>query len=239
MLIGGRRRFVLGALVAAWWGSAASAVGAEQPGASPQPRDVATAGARQQGDRVRNTRRPGGLSDAERQALLEGQTVVRPMRLEYRGGRYVGGLSYQLVKASVPELVTALLTVNQLPQLLPRTKRARLVDSNGNRSRVELVQGNSLIEATYTVHLERDVDPAVVRFWLDPSRPHDIRDVWGYFRVHPFGAARSVVTVAVALDVGDGLVRMLFEDRIQRVILDTPRHIRDFLEPRALAAVVQ
>jgi hypothetical protein len=161
------------------------------------------------------------------------------MRMRRHGGSYVGGLSYQLVRASVPELITALLTVDQLPQLLPRTKRARLVDSSGGRARVELVQGNSLVEATYTVYLERDADPPVVRFWLDPSRPHDIRDVWGYFRVQPFGATRSMVTVAVALDVGDGLVRWLFEDRIQRVILDTPRHIRDFLEPRALAAAVQ
>jgi hypothetical protein len=45
------------------------------------------------------------------------------------------------------------------------------------------------------------------------------------------------VTVAVAVDVGDGLVRMLFEDRVQRLILSAPAQIRDFLEPRVMAAV--
>jgi 2-methylcitrate dehydratase PrpD len=42
-------------------------------------------------------------------------------------------------------------------------------------------------------------------------------------------------TVAVALDVGPGVVRMLFEDRIQRTILSTPQKIRDYLASSAVA----
>jgi hypothetical protein len=53
--------------------------------------------------------------------------------------------------------------------------------------------------------------------------------------VRRFDRERSLVTVAVALDVGPGLVRLFFEERIQRVILATPRHIKDFIEPRRFA----
>jgi hypothetical protein len=118
--------------------------------------------------------------------------------------------------------------------MLPRTKRATLVDVQGSVARVELVQGNAVVESAYTVHLARTA-PGEVRFRLDPSRPHGIKDVWGYFRARPFGKNKTLVTVAVALDVGPGLVRLLFEDKIQRLALETPRHIRDYIEPRALA----
>jgi hypothetical protein len=177
-----------------------------------------------------------GLSASERHALVQGQTVSRATTFRQRGGSYVGGVSYQVVRASPPEVLSALLTVELLPRLLPRTKRARRVGRAHSGARVELVQGNSWIDATYTVVLSRDGDDAV-RFRMDGSRPHDIRDVWGYFRAQPFGDSHTLVTVAVAVDVGDGLVRMLFEDRVQRLILSAPAQIRDFLEPRVMAAV--
>jgi hypothetical protein len=178
---------------------------------------------------------PGALERGEREQLLAGDVVRRPLTFEKAGGRYVGGTSYQLVRAGPEEVLAALGSVETLPQALPRTKRARLVDIRGRLARVELVQGNALVEARYTVALERVSERNELRFWLDRSRPHDIDDVWGYFRVVPFGKGQSLVTVAVALDVGPGLVRMLFEERIREVILATPVHIKRFIEPRALA----
>lgn len=179
-------------------------------------------------------RQPGGLAREERAALQDGATVSRPLVFERDGGRYVGGVSYQLVRAVPEEVLGAVLDIDQLPNVLPRTERATLIDVGEHGARVELVQGNAIAKATYTVLLARS-GPGEVRFWLDRSRPHDIRDVWGYFRARPFGRGKSLVTVAVALDVGPGLVRMLFEERIQRLALETPRHIRDYVEPRALA----
>jgi hypothetical protein len=89
---------------------------------------------------------------------------------------------------------------------------------------------------TYTVHLEQTQGVDEIRFWLDPTRPHDVRDVWGYFRVSPFPDGRSLVTVAVALDLGPGIKRLLFEDGVERIILRAPDKIRAFVEPRALLA---
>lgn len=156
------------------------------------------------------------------------------MVIEKNGGRYVGGVSYQIVRASPAEVLAALGSPSELPAMLPRTKSARVVGVGARGARIELTQGTALVDATYTVKLRR-TGPGALRFSLDRSRPHGIRDVFGYVRARPFGRGRSLLTVAVALDVGPGLVRALFEERIARVVLSTPRHIRDYLEPRALA----
>jgi len=169
------------------------------------------------------------MSSHDRERLWAGDTVSKPLRFRWKQGEYVGGVSYQKVRALPHQVLRALEDVRRLPWVLPRTKTARLVARRGKRSWVELTQGNAWVEATYTAQIVR-VSAHEVRFWLDPTRAHDVDDVWGFFRVYPMGRLHSLVTVAVALDVGDGIVRMLFEDRIQSVILSASRHIRDAVE---------
>jgi hypothetical protein len=175
------------------------------------------------------------FSQRERRALEGGAMVERPMRFDTGAGRYVGGLSYQIIEARPEVVLSALSDVSNWPNALPRTKSARLLGAEGGVSRVELVQGSGLVDARYTLMLERAHDGETIRFWLDPSKPRDIRDVWGFFRVQPLPGGRSLITVAAALDLGDGLARMLFEDKIASMMLRTPRQIRAFVEPRALA----
>lgn len=178
--------------------------------------------------------RVAALSAREREALSAGRMVSRPLRFAQAGGQYVGGVSYQLVDARPDVVLSALSDVTNWPEALPRTKSARLLESEAGVSRVELVQGSSFVDARYAVMLER-ADGETIRFWLDPSQPHDIKDVWGFFRVQAFPGGRSLITVGAALDLGDGLARALFEDRIARMMLHSPRSIRAFVEPRALA----
>jgi hypothetical protein len=173
------------------------------------------------------------LSAVEQDALHAGRMVSRPLSFEQSGGRYVGGVSYQVVDAEPEVVLAALSDVTNWPDALPRTKSARLVDSANGLSRVELVQGGSFLDARYTVMLER-ADSETIRFWMDPSAPHDIRDVWGFFRVKALPGGRSLITVGAALDLGDGLPR-LFEDKVASMMLRAPRQIRDFVQPRALA----
>ena len=175
-----------------------------------------------------------GFSAREQEVLRAGAMVSRALRFDDAGGHYVGGVSYQIVDARPEVVLAALSDVANWPEALPRTKSARLVSSDHGLSRVELVQGSALVDARYTVVLER-ADNDTIRFWMDPSEAHDIRDVWGYFRVKPMPGGRSLITVGAALDLGDGLARMLFEDRIAHMMLRAPRHIRAFVEPRALA----
>lgn len=171
---------------------------------------------------------------AERDALSAGEVVARPMHFETEAGSYRGGLSYSLVHAPAAAVLAALSNVETLPQALPYTESARLIDGGQGSARVELVHGGG---TTYTVRIERTAGRFELRFWLDASRRHDISDVFGFFRVEPFGRGQSLVTVATALDLGSGLTQWLFSDAVERTLLSTPRQIRSFVEPRALALV--
>lgn len=178
--------------------------------------------------------RVGGFSVRDREVLSTGSMVSRALTFDDAGGHYVGGVSYQIVDARPEVVLAALSDIANWPDALPRTKSARLVSSEHGLSRVELVQGGALVDARYTVVLER-ADNDTIRFWMDPTAAHDIRDVWGFFRVKAMPGGRSLITVGAALDLGDGLARMLFEDKIAHMMLRAPRHIRAFVEPRALA----
>jgi hypothetical protein len=177
------------------------------------------------------------LAAAERSALLGGATVSRPVRFE-RGddGSYIGGVSYQVVNASPSRVLATLADVDALPRALPRTERATLVSREGRSARVELVQGKAPFLVTYTVRLEQSASGDRIDFWLDPTRPHDVKDVWGYFRVTPFGTHKTLVTLAVALDIGPGLARLLLSDRVERIILRAPGKIREYVEPVRLTS---
>lgn len=174
----------------------------------------------------------GALSRSEREALLAGDVVARPMQFETENGSYRGGVSYSLVNAPAAAVLAALSNADTLPQALPHTRSARLIDVRGGLARVELVHGDG---TTYTVRIERSVARSELRFWLDASRPHDISDVFGYFRVEPFANGKSLVTVAAALDLGPSLAGLFFKDAVQRSVLSTPGRIRVFVEPRAFA----
>ena len=86
------------------------------------------------------------LVAAERAVLANGGRVERPLTtVTDEGHSYVGGLSYQVVQSSPGEVITALLDVERLPQILPRTREARLVSSEPGFARIELVQGQGPI----------------------------------------------------------------------------------------------
>ncbi|HEY4159615.1 MAG TPA: SRPBCC family protein [Polyangiaceae bacterium] len=177
------------------------------------------------------------LSTAEQSALLAGEVVARPLHFERDGEHYLGGVSYALVRASPEAILAALSNPDDLPYALPRTESARLVDAQSGAAWIELVQGSRGVSARYTVKLEREPSGDELRLALDRSRPHDVSDLFGYFRARPFPDGRTVVTVAVALDLGSGLASLFFSDAVERVILSSPAHIRSFVEPRALALV--
>ncbi len=186
-------------------------------------------------DSAVTTKRQSVLTPPERRRLDRGEMVVRPMAFQHADGRYVGGVSYQVVDARPEVVLTALSDVANWPEALPRTKSAQLLGSANGVSRVEIVHGNGVGEARYSLMVTRSDDGETIRFWLDPSRPHDVRDLWGFFRVHALPGGRSLVTVGAALDLGAGLARLLFEDRIAALMLHAPGKIRAFVEPRALA----
>ena len=172
------------------------------------------------------------ITAPERAQVMAGALVTRPLDFDRGGAHYVGGIATGVVPAAATDVLAAMDDMGALGTMLPRTKRATLIDSHGAARRIELRQGNSIIDATYTVELAPGATPGELQFHLDPSRPHDIEDVYGYFKVERVDARHSLVTVAAAVDVGSGLTAMLFGKRVQDVILSAPVAMRDYFARR-------
>ena len=186
---------------------------------------------------------PPGLSSEQHRTLRDGGRVEQFIKLDRQGQRYVGGVAYALVRAEPRQVFEVLNQLETLSQVLPRTRNTRIIDRSGNRVRLELEQGNSVVSTTFTVFFQLEppedrYDPQVVRFWLDPSQPHSIDDAWGFFRATRYDDQYSLVSVGALVNLGPGVIRMLFEERITRSILRMPNRIRDTVE-RTYASVAK
>ncbi len=175
-----------------------------------------------------------GLSVDDSVRLLRGETVTRPQTVEEGDFHYVGGITYTIVDAPPEELAAVLENVRAYRQLLPRTKQAQLVAQSGPDFFVELRQGNALMETQYTLRARRDPAHHEVRFWLDQSRPHGIADAWGFFHyeaVPPVasGPTRTLLTYGILVDVGPGLVRALFEEKLRGLMLSVPQLVQRYV----------
>ena len=173
--------------------------------------------------------RADSLRPDESARLARGETVIREQTLERGDHRWVGGITYTVMDGSAAEVAAVIDNVESLRRVLPKTKRARVVGTTSDGDQlVELVQGNALMEAQYTIRVRRE--PREARFWLDPTRPHGIDDAWGFFRYEPFitsgGEARVLLTYGVMVDVGPGIVRDFFEERVRAALLSVPQLVR-------------
>jgi hypothetical protein len=182
--------------------------------------------------------RADSLAVAETRRLERGETVTREQTVDAGDHHYVGGVTYTIVRTSPAELSSMLDDVEAYRRVLPFTKRAKIVgrDPGGDRL-VELVQGTALVEAEYTIRVRQEPSSRSgrreVRFWLEPSRRHEIDDAWGYFRIEPFtaqsGEQQVLLTYAILVDVGPGIVRDLFEERIRMALLSVPQLVRRYV----------
>lgn len=179
------------------------------------------------------------LTPAQHRAVLSGQIVTVPMVQEDDDRRYTGGVSHLLVNAPADALFATLSQPDVLQRVLPRTKRATLLSDRQRSRTVELVQGNRLVEATYTVTLvQRPVaqdGTYRVDFKLDRTRPHDVEDLWGSFSLTPVDEGRCVVSTAAFVDLGSSFA-VLFEGKIQDLILSTPWHVKRYVDETRLVS---
>ncbi|MGH7328346.1 MAG: hypothetical protein ACREJX_08355, partial [Polyangiaceae bacterium] len=153
---------------------------------------------------------------------------------DIHGRHYVGGVAYAILDATPEQFFDILEDTNAWEAVLPKTKYATRVASEKNEERVELHQGNALVDATYTLHLVREPENRRVRFWLDLSRPHTIDDAWGFFRYDvvskPGEPSRLLVSYGALVDVGPGILRELYENRLHIAMLTVPERLRAYVD---------
>lgn len=174
--------------------------------------------------------RADGLSTDETNRLLGGETVARTQELARGNRRYVGGVTYTMLDGSMQDLAAVLDDVRYWRRFLPKARDARRVGTVDGDMLVRVTHGSAIVQVGYVLRVHRDGD--VVRFWMDPSREHDIEDAWGFFRAEPAGDGRTLVTYGILVDMGDGLLRDMFEPRMQQLALDVPIFVRDVVIQR-------
>jgi carbon monoxide dehydrogenase subunit G len=172
------------------------------------------------------------FSSEEERALREGQLVVRRSEVVRGQARLIGGLSWQLVHASPERVWRALRDVRTYHRFLPAVEEARFVEYIGREQRLFIKHRMGFINASYFVLASMNTDGAKGRiaFRLDHSRPSSIRDAFGELRVTPYPDGKSVVSLAILADVGEGLLRGLVRSNVHEWMLRVPEQLKKFVE---------
>jgi hypothetical protein len=87
-----------------------------------------------------------------------------------------------------------------------------------------------LIRASYYVHKTTDPARKSMRIQLDHSRPAAIRDAWAEVNVHAYGAERSIVSLIVMADLGEGLVASVIRSNVHTWMLRVPMLLKRYVE---------
>ncbi len=174
--------------------------------------------------------RADGLSAGEDDRLLRGDTVARSQEVQRGDRRYVGGVTYTIVDAGTGDLASLFDDVRSWRRFLPKTREVERVGATGGDALVQVTHGSPLVTVAYTLRVRREGN--MVRFWMEPSRPHDIEDVWGFFRAEPMPDGRTLLTYGILIDMGGGLLRDLFEDRVRQLALEVPDRVRNVVLER-------
>lgn len=176
------------------------------------------------------------LTQEEIARLERGELVTRPDTLEQEGRRWVGGVSFAIVDAPPSQVGDVLENVDSYWEILPRVRDLRWIAiSRAGDAIIELEQGTSIAHGRYTIGVRRERETRgseIVRFWIDYRFRRDISDARGWFRLEPISGDRTLITYLIMIDLGPGIFKRLFEEKIRNSALRPPLLVRRYFEAR-------
>jgi hypothetical protein len=172
------------------------------------------------------------LAPDEVARLMNGEAIVEETVIERNDRRFVGGLSYLVVEADAARLSTLARDVRRFAQLLPHVSDAKLLGlTPAGRAKVRVTHEVGPFHGGYTIVIGFEDEGRLGRFWIDRTADNDVDDAWGFVRLTPLAPTakgdRTLVTYAILFDLGPGVLRTMFESRIQKAALDYPRRLAD------------
>jgi hypothetical protein len=172
-----------------------------------------------------------GFSTEELQSLNGGGAVERRFELPHRGTKYLSAVSYGVLDKPCSQAVGLWKDpVKHLAKALPATRQVELVRAGAPFSRLKIEHGNSVVQGNWGAVYGVSDDGMVARFWLDTNAPRDVKDVFGYFRLSSWDSQRCLVTAAVAVDPGDGLLASVFRGMIHNYLVRTAARIQRYIK---------
>jgi hypothetical protein len=183
------------------------------------------------------------LTSAETRCLEEGGELRVPLDVDLPQGRYFGGTVYKrLFYFSVDEVMAVVANPSTYTSILSTTQEARVLSRIGRDVQVYLRHGEGLIRVSYVVRVRRE-SSNLLRFWLDPSEPHDLDDGWGFLRAEAMpmlfrgrfsqyksSKPVSLVTWSVLLRIDRHDVRGRYSEAIRRLVMETPQLLDRYLQ---------
>lgn len=171
-----------------------------------------------------------GLSSVERDLLERGRVVQRPLDVEIAGAEYLGGLGYVKMGAPAAAVLKTLADPDAKHRFMPLVLDAKELGSHKGDRLVYFRQGGKVGSAAYVLRVRTSAPTAsgetLVRFWCDLDRPRDLEDAWGFFRVEPDGPARTLLSYGVLFDLGFGVTKLLFAEKVRYFALQVPELLR-------------
>jgi len=170
------------------------------------------------------------FSEQEERLLRDGKLVTRPTEVVRGQSRLMGGLAWQLVDASPEKVWRAVSDVRTYHRFLPAVEEAKFIEHSGAEQRLFIRHRLGFVSASYFVLAAPDGAKGRVKFRLDRSRPSSIRDAFGELRVSAYPNGKSVVSLAILADVGEGLLAGLVRSNIHEWMLRVPEQLKKFVE---------
>lgn len=164
----------------------------------------------------------------ERARLLSHGEVRRRFTFTHGRRSYLGALSYSGIAREAATVLSTLQDMDHLPRALPATRETFFPNPN-DRQALRVVHGTFLVNGGYTLSWNPQPSQNLIRFWLDRSQPADVEDVFGFFRVEAYGPQQSILTVAVAVDPGEGLLAAMFRGKIHDFMSRPARYIKNYI----------
>jgi ribosome-associated toxin RatA of RatAB toxin-antitoxin module len=171
------------------------------------------------------------FTDKQIDKLKAGKSVKKPLAGAGANGVY-GGSGFALIEAP-PEVVwNAILDWGSYNQVFPKTLDVRQVSRKGDRSLVRMELGHKLLNVAYFVEVKTDKSKWQISYKLVTSKPHDIEEVQGYWRLFPQQNGQTLVAYVTAVKVPMGVVNLIpqpLEKKINRNLLASPQYLRTWI----------
>lgn len=172
----------------------------------------------------------GAFTAGETAQLKRGELVMRQEARRQGELQLIGGTSWQIIDLPADAVWSAVRDTDRYDRFVPELKQARLIEENGRQRMVAMRHESGPVEAKYTLKMRFTNDQKMAQFRLDRTRPHDIREGWGFFMVKPYGKKKSMLTFGVMADVGTGLVAGIVRSQVHEWMLRIPGQLKRYVE---------
>jgi hypothetical protein len=166
----------------------------------------------------------------ERARLMAGELVQRNISRREGGSHLFGGASWQRVRAPIDRVWQTVIDPSAYVRLIPSLDQVRVVEERGDTRVVYMHHSYAIASTSYHAIMRADHERHELRFDLDRSRPHDVREGRGFLALSSY-RGDTIVAWGMLADVGAGMVQQVFGPFLNQWLLLPPRCVRDEVEP--------